>query len=92
MAWNAELAAEEKASKLTLELKEALLSRDAANSQLQLQAESFSLKLTQAKADAARELEKTTRQEKHRLERQQTESTQALRQANEEHERQLKRR
>ncbi len=89
---DADLVAEEKISKLTLELKEALHARDATGSQLQLQAESFSLKLTQAKADAARELEKVTRQEKHRLERQQTESTQALRQATEEHERQLKRR
>jgi hypothetical protein len=89
---DADLAAEEKSARLTQELKEALKARDAASSELQLQTESFSLKLTQAKADAARELEKAARQEKHRLERQQAESALALRQANEELERQLKQR
>ena len=43
---DAELVAEEKNAKLTLELKDALLARDATGSQLQLQSESFSLKLT----------------------------------------------
>ena len=89
---DAELGYEEKSAKLAHELKEALKARDAASSQLQLQAESFSLKLTQAKADAARELEKAARQEKHRLEQQQTESAQALRQTNKEFEHQLKQR
>jgi hypothetical protein len=89
---DAELAAEEKFARLSNELKEALAARDAANSQLQLQTESRSLELTQAKADAARELEKAARQEKQRLEQQQAEFAQTLRQANEEFDRQLRQR
>src|SRR5213592_4303983 len=52
-AANAELAALEASAKLTHDLKEALHARDTAESQLQQQADSFSLKLSQAKEDAA---------------------------------------
>jgi hypothetical protein len=87
---NAELAAEEATAKLGLETKEALNARDTACSQLQLQVESLSIKLAQAKEDAAREMEKAVRQEKHRFERQQLEFAKTSRQRNEELEHQLK--
>ena len=61
-------------------------------SQLEHQTESLSLKLAQAQEEAAREMEKALRQEKHRLERQQLEFGKTLRQRNEEFERQLKQR
>jgi hypothetical protein len=89
---DAELAAEETSAKLAYELKEALNAGDAACSQLQLQAESLSVKLTQAQEDAARDMEKAARQEMHRLERQQLEFAKTLRQRNEEFEHRLKRR
>ena len=87
---DATLAAEETSAKQALETKEALDARELACSQLQLQVEALSLKLTQAKEEAARENEKITRQEKHRLERQQLEFAKTLRQRNEELEHQLK--
>ncbi len=87
---DAALAAEETSAKLALESKEALDARELACSQLQLQVEALSLKLTQAKEEAARENEKIARQEKHRLERQQLEFAKTLRQRNEELEHQLK--
>ena len=89
---DAELAAEGMSAKMALETKEALNAREVACSQLQLQVESLSLQLTQAKEETARELEKAARQEKHRLERQQLEFAKTLRQRNEEIEHQLKRR
>src|SRR5262245_26330887 len=67
---DAELAAVEKSAKLSHDLKEALSSRDTVESQLQHQANSVSFQLAQAKEDAAREVEKALRQEKHRFERQ----------------------
>lgn len=91
-AANAELAAMESSAKLSHELKEALQGRDIAESQLQQQADSFSLKLTQSKEDAAREMEKAVRQEKHRFERQQLEFNKTLRQRDEDFEHQLKQR
>jgi hypothetical protein len=87
---DATLAAEETSAKQALETKEALDARELACSQLQLQVEALSLKLTQAKEEAARENEKIARQEKHRLERQQMEFSKTLRQRNEELEHQLK--
>lgn len=87
---DAALAAEETSAKQALETKEALDARELACSQLQLQVEALSLKLTQAKEEAARENEKIARQEKHRLERQQLEFAKTLRQRNEELEHQLK--
>ncbi len=63
----------ETSARLAHDLKEALHARDAAESQLKEQTEALSLKLSQAKEDAAREVEKAARQEKHRLERQQLE-------------------
>lgn len=89
---DAELAAVESSAKLAHDMKEALDARDAAESQLQRQADTFSAKLTQAQEDSARELEKAARQEKHRLERQQLEFAKALRQRDENFERQLKQR
>jgi hypothetical protein len=86
----AETAAAETSSKLTHDLKEALLARNKAESQLQQQVDAASLKLSQAKDDAARELEKAARQEKLRLERQQLELGKTLRQREEDHERQWK--
>jgi hypothetical protein len=91
-AADAELAAVEASARLNHELKEALHARDTAESQLQQQADSLGLKLAQAKEDAARELEKTARQEKHRLERQQLEFGKTLRQREENLEHQLKQR
>jgi hypothetical protein len=91
-AADAELAAVEASAKVTHDLKEALHARDTAESQLQQQADSFSLKVSQAKEDAAREVEKVTRQEKHRFERQQLEFGKTLRQREEDFEHQLKQR
>ena len=89
---DAELAAVEKSAKLAHDLKEALHARDAAESQLKHQADSLSLKLSQAQEDAARQMEKAARQEKHRLERQQLEFGKTLRQRDEDFEHQLKQR
>jgi hypothetical protein len=89
-AADAELAAVEATARLTHDLKEAMHARDAAESQLHQQADSFSLKLSQAKEDASREMEKVTRQEKHRFERQQLEFGKTLREREEDFEHQLK--
>jgi hypothetical protein len=91
-AADAELAAVDATAKLTHDLKEALQARDAAESQLQQQADTLSLKLSQTEEDAARELEKAARQEQHRLERQQLEFAKTLRQREEDFEHQLKQR
>jgi hypothetical protein len=91
-AADAELAAVEASAKLSRELKEAMHARDTAESQLQQQADSFAVKLSQAKEDATRELDKAARQEKHRSERQQLEFGKVLRQREEEFEHQLKQR
>ncbi len=89
---DAELAAVEKNAKLSHDLKDALAARDAAEAQLKHQADSLALKLSQAKEDAAREVEKVVRQEKHRFERQQMEFENTLRQRDEDFERRLKQR
>jgi hypothetical protein len=91
-AAESELAAVEVSAKLSHDLKEALRARDTAEAQLQQQADSLSLKLSQAKEDAAREVEKTARQEKHRFDRQQLEFGKTLRQRQEDVEHQLKQR
>ena len=91
-AADAELAAMEASAKLTHDLKEAMHARDAAETQLQQQADTLALKLAQIKDDSARDLEKAVRQEKHRLERQQLEFTKTLRQQAEDFEHQLKQR
>jgi hypothetical protein len=83
----AELAAVESSAKLAHDLKEARHARDTAEAQLKHQADFLALQLTQAQEDAARELEKVTRQEKHRFERQQLEFDKALRQQAEDYER-----
>ena len=91
-AADAELAAVEASAKLNHDLKEALHGRDTAEAQLKQQAETFNLKFTQAKEDAVREIEKATRQEKHRSERQQLEYAKTLRQREEDFAHQLKQR
>jgi hypothetical protein len=91
-AADAELAVVEATAKLTHDLKEAQHARDAAESQLQQQSDSLSLKLSQAKEDATRETEKALRQEKHRVEREQMEFANTLRQREENFEHQLKQR
>ncbi|MCG3150159.1 MAG: hypothetical protein PCFJNLEI_03637 [Verrucomicrobiae bacterium] len=88
----AELAAVESSAKLAHDLKEALHARDTAETQLKHQADFLALQLAQAKEDAAREVEKVTRQEKHRLDRQQLEFDKALRQREEDFEHRLKQR
>jgi hypothetical protein len=88
----AELASVENSARLAHDLKEAENARDEAVTQLQQQTESLSLKLSQAREDAARELEKAARQEKHRLELQQLEFAKTLRQRDEDFEHQLKQR
>ena len=89
---DAELAAVEGSARLTRDLKEAQDARDVAESQLQQQAETYALQLSQAKEDAQRELEKVVRQEKHRFERQQLEFNKTLRSREEDLQRQLKQR
>jgi hypothetical protein len=91
-AANAELAATEASAKLNHDLKEALHARDTAESQLQQQADSFALRLSQATEDAAREMDKAVRQERHRSERQQLEFGKTLRQREEDYEHRLKQR
>jgi hypothetical protein len=89
---DAELAAVEKIAKVSQELKEAQHARDEAESQLKHQADGFSVRLTQTQEDGARQLEKLTRQEKHRFERQQLEFEKTLRQREEDFEHRLKQR
>jgi len=84
---DAELAAVERSSSLTHELKEALLARDTAEAQLKQQADTSSFRLAQAQEDSARAIEKAARQEKLRLERQQMEFEKTLRQREEDFER-----
>jgi hypothetical protein len=91
-AADAELAAVEASAKLAHDLKEALHARDAAESQLQQQSDSLNLRLSQAKEDGAREMEKVARQEKHRAERLQLEFAKTLRQREEDFAHQLKQR
>jgi len=89
---DAEMASVEASAKLAHDLKEALQARDTVESQLKHQADSHAFKLAQAKEDAAREMEKATRQEKHRSDRQQLEFDKTLRQREEDFEHQLKQR
>jgi hypothetical protein len=88
----AELGAVEASAKLTGDLKEASHARTTAESLLRQQADAFALKLSQAKEDAARELDKAVRQEKQRLDRQQGEFGKTLRQREDDLERQFKQR
>jgi hypothetical protein len=91
-ASSAELAAQETTAKLSYDLKQAIEDRDAARLQMQQQTDSLEFKLTQAKDEAARELDKALRQEKYKLERQQMEYTKALREKSEEFERRFQQR
>ena len=89
---DSELAAVENTARLQHDLKEALHGRDAAESQLKNQVDTLSVKLSQAQEDAARQIEKALRQEKHRFDRQQLEFEKTLRQRDEDFEHQLKQR
>jgi hypothetical protein len=91
-AADAELAVVEATAKLNRDLKETMHARDDAEAQLKQQADAFALKLAQAKEDIAREIEKATRQEKHRSDRQQLEFAKNLRQREDEFAHQLKQR
>ena len=68
------------------------VARDRVEAQLKDQTDALTLKLSQAQEDAARELEKAARQEKHRLERQQLDFQKLLRQHDEDAERRFKQR
>ncbi|HMP82303.1 MAG TPA: hypothetical protein PKA41_06295 [Verrucomicrobiota bacterium] len=92
LAAETELASQEKTSKLEFALKEALDARDAAIADSRQQIEALSLKLAQAREDGARELEKASRQEKHRLELNQLEVAKQLRLREEEFEREQQKR
>jgi len=91
-ASGSELAAQEAVAKLQYDLKQAIEDRDAARLQMQQQTDSLEFKLTQAKEDAARELDRALRQEKYKLERQQLEFAKEKRELNEEFERRLQHR
>jgi len=85
----AESAWDGKSTRLADELRETLKSSDAERSQLQMQVELLSHKLTQSAEDASREREKTARQEKQRLSDVQTQAERELRRREVEFERQL---
>ncbi len=87
---DAQMAAVEKHAKLAHELKEALRVRDEAEFQLKQQADAFERQLAQAREEAARELEKVTRQEKYQSERQQLDFDKTLRQRQDDFEHDLK--
>lgn len=87
---DAQLAAVEKNAKLAHELKETQLARDAAEMQLKQQSDAFERQLSQERENGARELEKVTRQEKYRFERQQLDFDKTLRQREDELEHRLK--
>jgi len=89
---DAEMAAVEKCAKLAHDLKEAQHARDEAESQLKHQADSLSLKLNQVEEEGTRQLDKATRQEKHRFERQQMEFDKTLRQREEDFQHKLNQR
>lgn len=75
---NTELAAVDKTAKQAQDFKEAVHTRDEAESQLKHQADAFQRQLSQVQEDAARELEKRGRLDQHRYERQKLEHTKAL--------------
>lgn len=87
---DAQMEATEKNAKLAFDLKEAQHARDDAEFQAKQQAEVFDRQLAQAQEDAARELEKVARQEKHRFERQQLDFDKTARQQSDDFERRLK--
>jgi hypothetical protein len=89
---DAELAAVEKTARMEHDLKEALHARDEAESQLKHQADATSLRLGQAQEDSARQVEKATREAKHRTDRLQSEFERALRQRDEDFEHRWKQR
>jgi hypothetical protein len=89
---DAELAAVEKSARLAHELKEAVQTRDEAESQLKHQADGFALRLAQVQDDAAHQIEKSARLEKQRSERQQSDFERTLRQRDEEAEHRLNQR
>jgi len=89
---DAQLGAVEKNAKLSNDLKEAMHGRNAAETQLKYQSETFERQLAQLKQEAAHELEKAVRQEKLQAERQKLDFEKTLRQREDEAERNLKQR
>jgi hypothetical protein len=89
---DAELATVERVAKMEHDLKDALHARDEAQALLKRQAESHELQMSQVQEEGTRFFEKATREEKHRVERQQIEFEKALRQRDEEFEHRLKQR
>ncbi|MGC3959335.1 MAG: hypothetical protein QM813_15750 [Verrucomicrobiota bacterium] len=87
---DAQMEAVEKNAKLSHDLKEALHARDAAEFQAKQQAEVFERQLAQTQEDGAREVEKVTRQEKYRFERQQLDFDKTLRQRTDDFEHRVK--
>lgn len=68
----AELSNMDSSAKQVRDLKEALEAKEAAESRLKHQTDTFSRQLSETKEDAARELEKSVRHERHRFEEQQS--------------------
>jgi hypothetical protein len=91
-AADAELAAQEATARLTFDLKQSQEDREVARVQLLQQTESLTLKLSQAREEAAREIGQALRDEKYRSERLQLEFDKTLRERNEEFARQIKQR
>jgi hypothetical protein len=89
---DSELAAAEKETRLSHELKETARARDAAEAEVKHTTESLSLKLSQSQEGAIRDLEKATRQEKQKLDWQKLEFEKTLRQREESLERRMKQR
>jgi len=89
---DAELVAVDRIAKMEHALKDAQHARDEAEALLKRQADSYALQMSQVQEEGTRFFEKATREEKHRVERQQIDFDKALRQRDEEFEHRLKQR
>jgi hypothetical protein len=89
---DAELATVDKIAKMEHALKDAQHARDEAESLLKRQTDTYALQMSQVQEEGTRFFEKATREEKHRVERQQMEFDKVLRQRDEEFEHRLKQR
>ncbi|HZV34955.1 MAG TPA: hypothetical protein VFB72_10315 [Verrucomicrobiae bacterium] len=87
-----QLAAEEKSARLAEQLNEVTFARDTAEARLKDETAALSAKITQAREDAAREIDKAARQEKARNEKQQADFEKKTRQLEEALELRLKQR
>src|SRR5882757_9558723 len=81
---DADLVTVERIAKMEHDLKDALHARDEAQALLKRQADSYALQMSQVQEEGTRFFEKATREEKHRVERQQIDFDKALRQRDEE--------